>query len=193
MTVSAVQIASNALLLIGHSPISSFVEPGNGARVMSALYESTLLDVLSDHYWRFATRKQDLSRLTSVPLNTYQYAFQLPAQFVMVHAVRVGNAGSTGIDYEIFEDEIYTDQPAISLDYIFRPDESAFPPYFVKLMEYRLAAEAAQAVASKSDLSNQFFQLYQKQLLKAKARDAQNRPNNIIRSSPFIAAHGGGM
>ena len=78
-STSAIQISSNALILLGHPPISSFEEPGAGAQGASNLYEQSYLNMLTVHRWRFATKKAQLSRLTEAPMNGYSYQFQLPS------------------------------------------------------------------------------------------------------------------
>ena len=60
-STSAIQISSNALILLGHPPIASFEEPGAGAQAASNLYEQSYLNLLTIHRWRFATKKAQLS------------------------------------------------------------------------------------------------------------------------------------
>ena len=49
MAFSKVQLASNALILLGDEPISSFTEAGAGAQTASNLYETAYLSILSSH------------------------------------------------------------------------------------------------------------------------------------------------
>ena len=60
MAFTSVQIASQALKLLGDSAITSFTDPGNGAKVMNEIYEQTFQAVLTENYWRFAMKKATL-------------------------------------------------------------------------------------------------------------------------------------
>ena len=62
---SSIDIASNALLLIGDNPISSFDDPGAGAKVAANLYPETKKRMLSEHPWSFALKQQRLNTLFS--------------------------------------------------------------------------------------------------------------------------------
>ena len=94
-----------------------------------------------------------------------------------------------GTDWESFEQEIYSNLSELDIDYIFRPDESTWPPYFVKLMVYRLAADGAIAVTDKQELNATFERKYFEQVNIARTADSMNRPALPLTSSPFLDAH----
>ncbi len=81
---SAIKINSNALILLGHTPIATFDDPGSGAQVAANLYETTVRSMLSDHRWRFATKKVELAKLTASPDNEFTYQYQLPTDLIML-------------------------------------------------------------------------------------------------------------
>ena len=81
-----------------------------------------------------------MTRLSSPPVADYQYAYQLPNDFL--RALSAGMSGrGRGINYRISKQELHSDAPEILLTYIFRPDESNFPPYFDMVLIARLSAE----------------------------------------------------
>ena len=86
---SDIEISSNALILIGDNPISSFTEPGFGATAAANLYAGTYEAILSEHPWTFALKEQYLSRLSQQPdqETNYTYAFQIPSDVVRIWAV----------------------------------------------------------------------------------------------------------
>lgn len=176
---SDVEICSNALLLIGHNAISSFTEGGAGAQVASNLYDQTLESLLSYHPWRFAVGQVALARLVDVPVNTWSYAFQLPTDFL--RAIKVYPHG----DYEIFEDMIYSNNDALDLDYLFRPEESRFPAYFTEALTYYLASKFSIPVTSNRALAETYNAKYMEALGQAMAADSQGRVPTAIVDSPF--------
>lgn len=179
---TSISICSNALLLIGHGTISSFTEGGSGAEVASNLYESSYENVLTMHRWRFASGKAALSRLTATPLNDFDYAFQLPANNLLVNRVFPDS------DYEIFEDKIFSDQLTLEIDYVFKPDESKLPAYFVKLMEFHLASQFAVPVTDNSTKGKLYDDMFHSQLRRAKFADASSRPPDAIHDNQLMAA-----
>lgn len=179
---SAIKMASNALVLLGHPPISDFNEPGAGARSVSNLYESTYRDLLSGTRWRFATKKMNLSKLSASPLNEYSYQYQLPNDYLYV--IRV----TDGSDYEIYEDKIYSNMPALSIDYVYRVDESYLPPYFAVLMEYQLAAKLAIPVTANSTRADLYDGMATRQMKKARYLDSSQRPADEKTGSTYVDA-----
>ena len=182
MAVTDVSICSNALLLLGHNPISSFTEGGAGAQVSANMYETVYESVLTMHRWRFAAGQVALSRLVDTPLHDWAYAYQLPADYLV--AIKV----YPHADYEIFEDKIYCDQASLAIDYLFKPEENTLPPYFLELMEFRLASKFAIPVTGNRSLADTYFAMFQDQFNRASSLDSQARPSDPIQDSPFIDA-----
>ena len=112
MATSAVNIASNALVLIGDSPISAL----NESPVANALYDQSYKSLLSIHRWRFATKKAQLAQLATAPQNEFSYQYQLPAD--LIYLIKPLNRQ----DYEIYGDKFYTNSSSVDIDYIFHVD-----------------------------------------------------------------------
>ncbi len=176
---TSISMSSNALLLIGHSTISSFTQAGAGALVASNLYDSSYENLLSMHRWRFATGKAPLSRLTATPLNDWTYAYQLPADYMLLNRL-IPNS-----DFEIFEGLVYSNEPSLDIDYVYKPAESELPAYFIKLMEYYLASQFAIPVTDNSAKAQLYATMYEAQLRRAKFADASSRPPDPIADSPL--------
>ncbi len=180
MAFSKIQIVSNSLILLGDNPISSFSDTGAGARAASNLYESTYLSLLSSHRWKFATKKAALSRLTETPLNEYMYQFQLPTDLVLLISTYPVST------YEILEDKLYTDSTSVSIDYVYRVDESRLPKFFIKTFEYFLASDLAIPVTEDINKMDVMYKKYQQESRKARYADSQSQPSVGIVDDPYI-------
>jgi hypothetical protein len=175
-----IDIVSNALLLIGHPPISSFdSDQGAGATVGSALYDTTLEYLLSTTYWRFAVKQQQLNRLTATPLQGWQYAFQIPTDAITIYRV------SPRSNYQIYGDLIYCNQTALLADYVFKPEASDLPTYFVQAFQYKLAADFAISVTNDTQKSGLYENKYREEVRIAMAADAKSHPPVSIMDQPF--------
>jgi len=181
---SKIDMASNALLLLGDAPIASLDEDGAGAQVMSNIYEPTYLGLISQNIWGFARKQAELSQNVASPLFDYQYSYTLPADQLRLIAL------ASRFEYQVYENKLYTDDNAAKIDYIVRPDEGNLPPYFVELMQLQLAANAAMAVTDRANLAAEMQGRARNQYLIAMGADAQNDTNIAIKSSPFIEVRG---
>ncbi|MBT5235810.1 MAG: hypothetical protein HOM18_10975 [Candidatus Marinimicrobia bacterium] len=167
-----IDIASNALLLIGESPIASFTEDTVAALIAANLYSSTFESLLTLHPWRFASTKATLSRLTAAPVNQWKYAYQLPADFLVAQHIDEGND-----NYQIYADKLYSDNTTMVLDYTYKPDESFLPAYFTQLLELRLASVFAIPITESATRGDYYAGLAEKQLQRSKTIDSQSTPS----------------
>jgi hypothetical protein len=178
--VTAIKIVSRSLILLGHNPITSFDDVGSGAKVANALYESSITALLSAHRWNFTKKKGRLSRLTIAPLNNWTYSYQLPSDMLNI----IGTSDNS--DYAIFGDKLYSNQNDVYIDYIFRPDESFFPPLFTETLEYYLASKFAVPITDSKTNAELYYSLFERQLKKAKSVDAQSVPASSLKNLGYL-------
>jgi len=181
-----IDMASNALQMIGAGSINSFDDPGAGAAVAKALFEPLMTAMLTRTYWRFAVKKQKLNLLSQTPENEFKYAYQIPTDCLKVQYVyQVRN-------YKIFRDLIYTDILDIDIDYVYRMDSTLIPSYFELAFTYKLASEFALAVTDDSNKNALYEQKFREAIGEAYAADAQQYPQTPIQDQPFTDVRFGG-
>lgn len=181
---TSIDLASNALLLIGEETISSFTDDSTAALVAANLYEPTYESLLTLHPWRFASSKATLSKLTAAPVNEWLYAYQLPADFLVAQHIDDANE-----KYQIYGSKLYSDNTSIVLDYTYKPDESLLPAYFAELLEYRLASVFAIPITESATKGEYYASLAERQLAKCKTIDSQMSPSSApAGNSPLINA-----
>jgi hypothetical protein len=180
-STSKIQMISNALILIGDAPISDLSGGGAGTIAAANLYESSYLNLLTIHRWRFATKQAKLARLTEAPLiDSYKYQFQLPTDYLYLIQT------SSFRDYEIYEDKLYTNYRTVEIDYIYRVNEDMLPAYFASTLQFYLAAVFAIPVTGNSTRADEYRLQYEAQLKRAKHVDSSARPNEAIQHKPFL-------
>jgi len=180
---SSVSIVSNALIMLGDAPISSFNQGGAGATAASNLYESSYRNLLSLHRWKFATKQAKLSRLAEAPLrDDYKYQYQLPTDYVQLSNT------SAGRDYMIYEDKIYTGANELYIDYIYRINEDKLPDYFIMALQFFFASILAIPVTGNSTRAEEYRVQYENQMKRAKFQDSTAVPNTRVQHRPFIEA-----
>lgn len=183
---TAIKVCSRASILIGGSPISSFADGTAEADICDAMYEDIARSALTDTRWRFATNQAQISRLEAAPTGRFDAAYQLPADLIMLSSVTINDEP---IVYDTYGDKVYCDAneaEVLVADYIFRADESTWPPYFIIAVEFAMAAVLAMSAAKDASLSGMMDQKAQMSLMKARRLDSQQQTTRKLNTSRFI-------
>ncbi len=179
MTATNISICSNALILLGDTAISSFTDGTTGSDVSAALYDTTLESMLTETLWHFATKVVDAAKLADKPTNNWSNQFQLPSDVLYLVKTDTRN-------YEIYEDKIYTNANTLQLEYIYKVGEHAMPSYFIKALEYHLAAQFAIPITGNTTRAEEYRKMYEMQIRRARNADSTQRPNIPILDDPYI-------
>jgi len=188
MATTKIDICSTALILIGANTITSFTDDSTEATVCNTIYEDILKASLTRHRWRFASEQKQLSLLTAAPTGRFAYAYQLPTspQLIQIITLTVNDAV---IPYERYGDKVYLDSygstSTVVCDYIFRQDESYFPPHFILALEYHLASLFAGSIARDSGMIKQFSEMAERQYLVAKNIDSAEKTTQQLNVTRF--------
>ena len=185
MALSALALCTRALLKLGAQPSSSLDEGTAEAEVAANLYPGTRDALLSRHPWSFATAQATLPRLAAKPVADYLYAFELPAGLLRVLSAGASMHGR-GASYRILEGRLHSSQEQVTLTYLFRPDESAFPAYFAAALVARLAAEFCTPLTENTARAQALLAQAEAELRIAKSVDSQQAPPRAIDSFPLI-------
>ena len=182
-----IKICSRASLLIGGDAIQSFSDGTAEASVCDAMYEDMARSALTNSRWRFATNQVQLVRLAAAPTGRWSAAYQLPSDMIMLSAVTINDFA---IEYDVYGSKVFCNQPEgaqLIADYIFRPDESLWPPYFVTAVEYMMAAVLAVSVARDAQLASLMEQKADIQMRQARRLHSQEQTTRKLNTSRFIA------
>jgi len=173
MALTETNIISNAVTQLGHAPVVSLIDQDE--LVVSAIqaYEMLLPSVLSQGNWRFATKIEQLSQLVETPPQPYLYVYQLPSGWLKTLSVWPNT-----YDWDIFHgNKIYTFQSGTwYMQFIYQPDVSLLPPWFVNYFVYEIAAYLALSNAEKTEYYSALESKRIQMQALAMSVDCQNRP-----------------
>jgi hypothetical protein len=172
MALDDIGLCARALAKIGVHPITSFSDGTTEAEIAGLLYAPLRDAVLSSYPWNFATRQVGLVKLATPPNADYQYAYQLPNDFLRAISAGIGGRGR-GVNYRIYRNELHTNASDVLLTYIFRPDESNFPPYFDALLMTRLAAEFCLPLTENTGRADSLAKMADIEFTRARQIDSQ--------------------
>jgi len=172
MALNDVALASRALIRIGAAPITSFDDGTAESEIAGALFAPVRDALLSAYAWSFATGQVELSQLEAAPIADYDYAYQLPTDFL--RAFSAGSSGrGRGLSYRIARGALHTNAQSVILTYVFRPEEEEFPPYFDQALIARLSAEFTIPVTENTSRAEAHFRIAENEFERARQIDAQ--------------------
>jgi len=176
-------ICSDALILLGASPLSSFSDGTDAAQICDRLYDDLKDSLIASYPWSWSFKKAQLARLTGSPVSEWKYQYQMPGDALAgVRAVFNTNAaGGRPIQHgwEIHDSHLDTNEEYIWVDYQYSPNESSIPTYFVQLLKYAMAADIAETVTDQITKAQYFEQ-------KAYGAPGENRRGGFMRTAMNI-------
>lgn len=199
---SGISICSDALILLGAKPITSFSEATDEATTCDSLYPTVRDQALSIYKWTFAIKKVQLARLVTSPTNEYKYEYQLPSDrldspLAVYASSSVG--ANTVIDYRIIGSKLLTNEELVYVDYKYSVPESEMPVWFVQLLKYLMAWHLAIPITDQVDKA-QYWQAVATGSPSENGRggymrtainiDGQNNPVNTIKDFPLVNVRG---
>lgn len=184
---SDLSICSDALILLGAAPISSFTEGTDSAQACDRLYPDLRNHLLSSYDWTWTQKKVQLAQLLTGPTNEWQYAYQLPTDMISGVLAVFETTGNSErplrYGWEIYGDQLYTNLQTVYIDYQARVSESKMPSYFVRLLRTAMAAELGMVVTDQINKADYFRQL-------AYGTPGENGRGGLFRDATNIDARG---
>lgn len=193
MTVSIVSICNQALSKIKVSAILSLTENSRQARLCSLIYDDALAEALTLRAWNFATARIELAQLTASPLNTWEYAYQLPVdclQVLELTSTYVDKVGS--LDYKIEGDQLLCNYAIAEIIYIkVITDMGELSPLFRAYFTSFLAYEMCYSLSGSVSLKDRMLQESKMKLMDAKVADGmENNPRLVVNSRVIDVRYG---
>lgn len=190
MAVSEVSICSNALLMLGDSPIASFSESTTRARLASNLWAPVRDMVLRLHPWNCAVKRQSLAPDASAPAFDWDYQFTLPADCLRV--LSVGRDGE-GCDYLVESGKLLCNENPALVRYVWRNETPAsWDTALVWAMTVAMRAVFSQPVAASTSLEQLIRDELKDILRQARSADGQEDPPQQLGDERLYSARMGG-
>lgn len=175
-----IKICSRALQLIGADEITSFEDETREARLCAQWYSTLKKATLQKHYWRFSIRQEKLNKLVSTPLYDFNFAYQLPTDFL-----RFVGKQNPSIQHQFFENKIYTNVDPLWITMQYDVGAQYFPAYFEYLLALELAKILAFGLLEDDSKSSNLEVLARNQLVSARTIDSQNNTTTVLSQENF--------
>jgi len=173
-----VEMANVALRMIGEKTITSFTQSNSTpATAVNNIYNETLAGLLAAGHWKFASVKVKLGRLSTAPAYGFDYAYELPSDWVRTNSVSNNDAGTGTMIYregQVGSKRILESSAEdIYLDYVkLETDPNIMTPLFRKALILALAQILSISLASSNVMEEQLSKKAKRALGHALSVDA---------------------
>lgn len=186
---SEVQICSNALLLLGARPISSFGDEGDPATLCVNLWPTLRDGVLRSHPWNCAMKRVALAQDATPPAFDWSFRFQLPGDFL--RAWTVGKDDDQQPDWQIEDGYIVMDDAICYLRYIRQlTDVTKYDSLLTQALTSGMAAFLAYPITKSQTQQDAMIKLHEFHLKQARTVDGMEGTGEPEQVAELILARG---
>lgn len=195
---TSLSICSDALLMLGANPISSFTEGTDEANICNSLYPDIKNKTLATYPWSFSFKKVKLARLITTPTTEYKYQYALPSDMIGTpRAIFTSNQAGAypQRNYRLMGGKLLTDYEEVYVDYQYAVEEYEMPHYFVQNMKYQLTWHLAMPITDQIEKTDYWRTVAQGTpgengrggyMRQAMNIDGQGQPTNALQDFPLI-------
>lgn len=186
MSVTPVSICSNALLMLGDSPIASLDDDTDRARIASNLWEPVRDFVLRSHPWNCAIKRVSLSPDVAAPAFDWAYQYTLPDDYLK--ALSIGEQGREG-EYRIEGRKLLADDNPLLLRYVFKnTNTGSYDSMLVWALTCCMRAVFAYPITQSGSMEELLTNTLRPLLRQAKAVDGHEDTPEQLGDNPIVAA-----
>jgi hypothetical protein len=191
MSATPVSICSNALLMLGDNPLSSFNDDSDRARIASNLWEPVRDFVLRSHPWNCAIKRVTLSPDVAAPEFDWAYQYTLPEDYLK--ALSIGEHQREG-EYRIEGRKLLADDNPLLLRYVFKnTNTGSYDTMLVWALTSCMRAVFAYPITQSGSMEELLTQTLRPVLRQAKAVDGHEDTPEQLGDNPIVAARFGGF
>ncbi len=181
------QIANGALIKLGGRTISSLAGTDKESRLCNDRLDPCRQIVLRSYAWPFATKRVELTTLTTTPAFGYSNAFVLPTDCLRVVTVNEGDE-----QYRTENGVLLSDASSIRLRYVYDYTADSFTdPLFCEALSLYLAWDIAYALTQSSETQERMWALYSKLAPTARNTASTEHGAQIMEAEDFLEARFG--
>lgn len=174
---SNIDVINVALRRVGTARINSLTDDSPEAAQAGDLYDNVVDQLLRQHAWNFATKREKLARVSEVPSFEFDYAYAVPADWIRTVSVHPDDRGVGHLQYrEEWQDNqrvILASCEDLYLRYIARiTDPNLWPADFRDAVSFIMARDMAISIASSNTLLNNLDALARRKVAAARSADA---------------------
>ena len=172
---SKVDLANEALLMLGANSITSFTDNDSNAVLANRFFEGERDAVLRSHRWNCSIITTNLAALATAPIIDWLYKFTLPTDPYCLRVLDVRTVtGDIKLDHAIQGRELLTEESTVDITYIQRlEDTTLFDALLYQALVFRMAWKMAFPITRSHTVMSQMGTMYEAVVREARTIDSQ--------------------
>lgn len=201
--MQTLDVINAALANLKEQSIMSLTDDTEVARIVNNIYNISKIDFLSDIcIWDCAKNTVKLTRLEETDeLNRFDYVYILPNTPEIIEILNIANstlefsiynniynreALNTTQKYDRRNGKLYTSTSECWIEYIGNIEVSKFDSFMLQAFVYKLCYELAYPITSSVSLQDRFYELYKRNLKKARSTNAITKNQYLYTNDTYI-------
>jgi hypothetical protein len=180
---SKVDIANEALLMLGANSITSFTDNDSNAVLVNRFFDGERDAVLRSHRWNCAITTANLASLATAPIIDWAFKFTLPTDPYCLRVLDVRTvSGDIKLDHAIQGRELLTEESTVDITYIQRlEDTTLFDALLHQAIVFRIAWKLAYPITRSHTVMSQMGAMFESIVREARTIDSQEgTPETIV-------------
>jgi len=175
--MAELDVIKQALRNIGANDITSRTDGSHNADVVDDIYDDVRDNLLRAHPWNFATKRAQLTQDATAPTFEFDYAYDLPADWLRTISVHNNDAGLGTFLHRMEQidgtNAIVTSATEVYLRYVHQvSDTTLMPPDFRVALEFALARDLAIPLTGSRSLRQEMREEFKSAMAQARSTDA---------------------
>lgn len=190
---SIVEVANQALLMLGQSSIIAMDQDNEAARLCNGLFAYNRDETIRAYPWNCAMARASLARVATTIEWEYStgtvYKYALPTNPLCLRVLKMKEKEINGYRWKIENRFLVTEATTATILYLKQlTDVNDMDVLLRGAIAARLAAAICYALTGSSTQQDKMFGLYQLKLREAKSIDAQEGTPDEMFDDPFLNA-----
>lgn len=175
--MTELELCNAAILRLGSTPIDSLDDNNKRAKLCKIEYPRVKADILANHPWRFALKREILSDDNGPDeFGVWGNSFDLPSDYYRVYRVDMIQP-----EYTIEGNILYANSATVNLQYMADVDEDDFRSYFNEVIILKLSLDLSYNLIQSNEVTARLQEQYERALANARTYNAQEAsPHDFV-------------
>ena len=179
---SKVDLANEALLVLGADTITSFSDTSINAVMVNRFWTTERDVVLRSHRLICAIATANMAALSDTPIIDWEYKFALPTDPYCLRVLDVRTVtGDIKLDHEVHGRELLTEESSVDITYISRVEDVAlYDALLYEALVFRMAWKLSYPITRDLGVMQSMGQMYEAVVREARSMDSQEGSQDVL-------------